>query len=79
MKRAEVQVGKVYAVRIGGQFGTSPVRIQRFYRPSLNGRQERWVGVNLRTGREITGTAARCRREIPETLAADLVGKGRPA
>lgn len=68
MKQAEVRVGAVYQVRVSGKL--APVRIIR----EFNGRvglgitmRKRWVGKNLRTGREITiRSAAKLRREIQE-------------
>lgn len=63
MKRADVVTGKVYAVRIAGAMSLSPVRIDSWTKNSFG--KEHFTGTNMRTGREIRGTAARLRGEWP--------------
>jgi hypothetical protein len=68
MKQSDVVVGGVYMVRVGG-FMTR-VRIDGFHPVRFEGRRPRWYGVNLSTGRMISGTAARCRSRVePEKTA----------
>lgn len=71
MRQRDVRVGAVYEVRVSGKL--APVKIIREYDTyagsRMNGRQlrTRWIGKNLRTGREITiRSAAKLRRELIE-------------
>lgn len=57
MKKAQVQVGKTYLVKVSGSI--VPVKLTK------EGTTSGWLGVNLRTGREIRiRTAGRLRREV---------------
>jgi len=63
MKIADVQVNKVYAVRVSGRL--VPVRIieqQRYPRGSA--RRRGLAGLNLATSREVRLSAARCQYEL---------------
>jgi hypothetical protein len=56
MRKAEVQVGKTYAAKVGGKL--APVRIERQSRGG-------WIGRNTVTGREVRiRGAARLRWEV---------------
>jgi len=67
MKKKDVQgVGHVYAVKVSGK--VVPVRLLEEYH-SYRGKQNGWIGVNLRTGRKIhVRTAAKLRWEIGSIL-----------
>jgi hypothetical protein len=57
MRKAEVQVGKTYAAKVGGKI--APVRIER--QSPCGG----WIGRNTVTGREVRiRGAARLRWEV---------------
>ena len=61
MKKADVQIGGVYVVKVSGRL--SPVKILRLNEYHAIGVQT-WTGRNLDTGREVTiRSAARLRRE----------------
>lgn len=68
MKRADVEVGGVYKVRIGDSLKLAEVRIDCIVEPMVYGStragHEHWEGTNLGTGRTITGTAARLRSRV---------------
>lgn len=60
MKKAQVQIGKVYAVKVSGT-----VQSVRLVQESPYGG---WVGKNTRTGREVrVKTAAKLRHEVKPT------------
>lgn len=62
MKKKDVVIGHTYVIRVSGQL--TRVKIEGWCEPSpLGRRQERWHGININTGREIRGTAARLRGE----------------
>jgi hypothetical protein len=68
MKLAEVVIGQVYEVRVSGRI--SQVRVRRVEQVARFGRSRtRWYGVNLETGREVSGTPARLRRRVDENQA----------
>jgi hypothetical protein len=68
MKKEDVVVGGVYLVKVGNNPRLSRVRITSFAKPMVHSPffrvRARWEGVNLATGRTITGTAARLRRRV---------------
>ena len=90
MKKSEIVVGKVYAVKVSGQL--APVRILYPVNISAHGTRAahasgivrhigKWIGVNEKTGRQIGPfTAAKCRWEIVEVqpgcyrVASDVEG-----
>lgn len=61
MKMSEVEIGKVYVARVSGLL--VPVRLdEEINRPH---RQGRWFNaINLRSGRTIHISAAKCRKEV---------------
>lgn len=62
MKRSEVKVGAVYAVKVSGRMTLVRLVSERVSR--LSGRAY-WVGVNLKTRREVMiRSAQRLRREV---------------
>lgn len=66
MKKSDVEVGKVYVVKVSGKL--SPVRLD--YESPYGG----WVGTNLNTGRDVrVKTAARLRREYLSSKASEPV------
>lgn len=68
MKAADIQIGKVYAVKVSGKI--QPVKIIRKIDDGFNHRTGRsvpggWAGRNEQTGREVyVRSAQRCRHEI---------------
>ena len=62
VKKADVQIGRVYIVKVSGR--RCPVRLDRDYVSSYSGRTH-WIGTNLFTRREVTiESAARLRCEV---------------
>lgn len=75
MKQSEVQIGKVYQVKVSGQL--KPVRVEGINLPSnYSTRQSRnrYFGTVLTTGRKITLTAGKMRKELPKTQLAYELG-----
>jgi hypothetical protein len=61
MKSAEVEVGKVYAVRVSGKIA----RVRLLSEIDAHWKRGRhFVGLNMATGRQIRVSAARCRHEV---------------
>jgi len=65
MKLHEIEVGRVYAVKVSGRL--APVRIDRDRGLSAD-TARRFGGTNLRTGRSVYLSAARCRYELEQTF-----------
>lgn len=72
MKLQDVEIGVVYEAKVGDRL--TAVRVMRVYLPAPyhggryypdSPRPTRYVGVNLRTGREVEGTAAKLRHMVP--------------
>lgn len=62
MKLSEVQIGEVYVVRVSGR--PAPVKLVSGHQSPGSGRVTRFEGYNLATGRQVTLTAAKCRRQL---------------
>ena len=63
MKKENVEIGKTYLVKVSGKL--VPVKLIRKY-DSFSWYLHGWVGVNLKTNREIhIKTAAKLHRELP--------------
>jgi hypothetical protein len=63
MKQSEVEIGRVYQVKVSGQL--KPVRITaEDANPNYRNRRTRYYGTVLTTGRKITLTAGRMRKEL---------------
>lgn len=63
MKQAEVEIGQVYAVKVSGT--VSPVRVDgartsQWATPT----RRKFTGTNLRTGKTVSFTAAKCRYRV---------------
>ena len=64
MKQADVQVGKVYQVKVSGAL--KAVKVQEdLGAQGIRAVRKRYSGLVLSTGRKITLTAGRMRKEIP--------------
>ena len=69
MKQSEVQIGKVYQVKVSGVL--KPVRIdQEIDNPWYKTKRKVFNGTVLTTGRKIRLTAGRMRKEIAPVLTA---------
>lgn len=62
MRSTDIEVGEVYAVKVSGK--VRPVRITTKV-CNRQGRRDGWMGINLRTGREVhIRSPQRCRYQM---------------
>jgi hypothetical protein len=66
MLKRDITIGNVYRVKVSGQL--TDVRVDRTGNVPRHNRVQRFWGTNLRTNREVSFTAAKCRREVNTSL-----------
>lgn len=72
MRESEVEIGRVYAVKVSDRI--RPVEILRRSPWDTYGGRPRWIGRNIKTGRDVDVTAGRCRFEL-EAYQREIDGR----
>jgi len=76
MKQDQIRIGSVYAVKVSGLI--APVRVDRIKATVVLGAaraqgKARYEGTNLKTGRTVAFTAAKCRYELQSAEVAEAL------